>query len=88
MANDKPAVNAAGQTLIIPRKPAIAQITQKGTISENNGNCRPTIADSLSTSMSVTAAKAIIGVPRAPNATGAVFAISDSPQAARGLKPS
>jgi hypothetical protein len=46
------------------------------------------MADSFKISISVTAARAIMGVPRAPKATGAVFAINDSPQAARGLKPS
>ena len=87
-ANEKPATNAAGHTLIIPRKPTIAQITQKGTINEKRGNCRPTIADNLSTSMPVTAERAIMGVPKAPNATGAVFAIKARPHAANGLKPS
>ncbi len=53
-----------------------------------SGNCLPTMADNFKMSISVTAARAMIGVPNAPNATGAVFAINDSPQAARGLKPS
>ena len=36
----------------------------------------------------VTAASVRIGVPIAPNATGAVFAISDRPAAYSGVKPS
>ena len=35
----------------------------------------------------LTPESAISGVPRAPKATGAVFAISDSPEACNGLKP-
>jgi hypothetical protein len=30
----------------MPRQPANAQINQNGTISEKNGNCRPTMAPS------------------------------------------
>src|SRR5436190_21420930 len=88
MANAKPAVNAAGHTPIIPRKPAMAQTTQKGTSSEKNGNCRPTICESATSLIPVTLHNAIMGVPRAPKATGAVLAINDNPDACRGLKPS
>ena len=35
----------------------------------------------------VTALSAMIGVPSAPNATGAVLAISERPDAASGAKP-
>ena len=38
--------------------------------------------------MPVTLLRAIMGVPRAPKATGAVLAIRESPEAASGLKPS
>ena len=34
----------AGQTSFMPFQPANAHTTQNGTISENTGNCRPTIA--------------------------------------------
>jgi len=37
--------------------------------------------------MPVTLANAMMGVPSAPNATGAVLAISDKPEACSGLKP-
>ena len=43
-ANDTPHTNTAGQTASMPRQPAKTQISQNGTISEKNGNCRPTIA--------------------------------------------
>src|SRR5882672_833337 len=37
-ANAAPAVSAAGHTPNIPRQPANAHTTQKGTISEKNGS--------------------------------------------------
>ena len=88
MAKNNPATNATGHTPSIPRKPAIAHTTQNGMIKEKNGSWRPTIADSCCTSIPVTAESAMMGVPSAPKATGAVLAISERPQAARGLKPS
>ena len=45
-ANETPVTRMAGQIAIMPRQPANAQISQNGTISEKNGNCRPTIAPS------------------------------------------
>ena len=45
-ANDKPQTRIAGQICSMPRKPAKAQISQNGTISEKNGNWRPTMAPS------------------------------------------
>ena len=44
IAKETPQTRIAGQTCIMPRKPAKAQISQNGTISEKNGNCRPTMA--------------------------------------------
>ena len=46
IANDTPQTRIAGQISRMPRKPANAQINQNGTISEKNGNCRPTMAPS------------------------------------------
>ena len=54
---------------------------------EKNGNCRPTMALSCSRGSPVTVASAMIGVPSAPNATGAVLPINDSPAAGSGLNP-
>src|SRR5690242_20091093 len=82
IANETPVTRIAGQMSFMPLKPAKAQISQNGTISEKNGNCRPTIAPSMNGSSPVTLARPAIGVPRAPKATGAVFAISERPEAA------
>src|SRR5262245_38695503 len=45
-AKETPHTRIAGQIAIMPRYPAKAQISQNGTISEKNGNCRPTMAPS------------------------------------------
>src|SRR6202012_5734765 len=44
IANVTPVTRIAGQTSFVPFQPAKAHTTQNGTISENTGNCRPTIA--------------------------------------------
>ena len=66
MAKATPATKAAGQTPIMPLKPAKAHTTQNGTMMEKNGNCRPTMADRSFKSRPVTPLKAMIGVPSAP----------------------
>src|SRR2546421_9538154 len=71
----------------MPRKPAKAQTNQKGTMSEKKGSCLPTIALSCRRSRPVTVCNPMIGVPNAPYATGAVFAIKDKPDAASGVNP-
>src|SRR6201989_3407051 len=43
-ANDTPVTRIAGQTSFMPFHPANAHTTQNGTMTEKNGNCRPTIA--------------------------------------------
>ena len=45
IAKDTPQTRIAGQICIMPRRPANAQISQNGTSSEKNGNCRPIIAE-------------------------------------------
>src|SRR4051812_48632964 len=65
-ANETPVTRIAGQTPLTPFQPAKAQTTQNGTISEKNGNWRPTIAPSRNGSIPVTLAKPAIGVPSAP----------------------
>jgi hypothetical protein len=87
-ANATPATRAAGHTPAIPRRPAKAATTQNGTRTAKNGSCRPTMAERSITSSPVTAPRARIGVPSAPNATGAVFAMSERQDAAIGVKPS
>jgi len=66
IANDTPVTTIAGQMSFIPFQPAKAQISQNGTMSEKNGNCRPTIAPSRNGSMPVTCESPAIGVPSAP----------------------
>src|SRR5476651_73633 len=66
IANETPVTRMAGQISFMPFQPAKAQITQKGTISEKKGSCRPTIAPSRNGSMPVAAANPRIGVPSAP----------------------
>jgi len=87
-ANDTPHTRIAGQISIMPRQPAKTQISQNGTMSEKNGNCRPTIAPRRKGSIPVTLDNPAIGVPSAPKATGAVLAMSERPDAASGEKPS
>src|ERR1043165_4004602 len=65
-AKDTPVTTIAGQTSFMPFQPAKAQISQNGTMSEKNGNCRPTIAPSRNGSMPVTLARPAIGVPSGP----------------------
>ncbi len=76
-----PLTSTAGHTPRSPRQPLIVTTSHAGTISETNGSWRPAIALRVLAGMPVTAARVRIGVPIAPNATGAVLAMSDSPAA-------
>ena len=53
-AKETPATSATGQTSRIPRHPDIAPTIHSGMMAEKMGNCRPAIAESFSTSKSVT----------------------------------
>src|ERR1039458_6192341 len=87
VAKDAPATRTAGQISNIAANPTKAQINQNGTNKEKNGRMRPAMAPSVISLNPVTAANAMMGVPRAPYATGAVLAINDNPDACRGLNP-
>ena len=87
IAKERPATRMGGQTSSVFLQPTNAMISQNGTITEKNGSCRPTMPLSSCRSRPVTAASAMMGVPSAPKATGAVLAMSDKPDAASGLKP-
>ena len=87
-ANAAPATSRAGQISSIRVKPAKAQINQKGKIIEKKGNCLPIMMDNWFKSSPVAACNARMGVPNAPNATGAVLAINEKADAASGEKPS
>ncbi len=65
-AKDDPATRMAGQISSISEKPTKAQISQKGTMSENTGRMRPAMAPKVISLKPVTPAKAMMGVPSAP----------------------
>ena len=81
MANTPPDTSTAGHTPANPRHPLIVTTSHIGMINDTNGSCRPAIALSALAGSPVTAASVRIGVPIAPNATGAVLAMSASPAA-------
>src|ERR1700689_3457680 len=87
-ANATPATSSAGQTAMVRLAPAYANINQNGISTEKNGSWRPTITLSDASGSPVTPASATTGVPSAPNATGAVLAITERPDASSGGKPS
>ena len=78
-ANDTPVTRMAGQICSMPRHPANTQISQNGTISEKNGNCRPTIAPSRNGSRPVTLARP--GDRRAERAVGNRRGVGDQRKA-------
>ncbi len=82
-----PVTKHAGHTPSMPRHPTCAATSQKGTMSEKSGSCRPTIALSESRSRPVMSASVVNGVPSEPKATGAVLPMSASFAASSGLKP-
>src|SRR5207302_9544625 len=93
IANEPPATGGAGHTsnACFQVPPSIftnVATNQNGTRIETNGNWRPAIAESVTWSRPLTAASVTIGVPIAPQATGAVFARRFNTADWNGLKPS
>ncbi|MNZ48820.1 hypothetical protein D3C78_665730 [compost metagenome] len=88
MANEPPATITAGHVSFTPRQPSIIAMIQNSTIMVRNGNWRPTIWPISKLSRPVTCPATRIGMPIAPNATGAVLTIRHRPAAYNGLKPS
>src|SRR4051812_45915661 len=86
-ANVPPHTSTAGHTPRNPRHPLMVTTSHAGTITDTKGNWRPAIAPRVAAGIPVTAASVRIGVPIAPNATGAVLAMSDSPAAYSGVNP-
>src|SRR5690242_1800817 len=84
----RPATSAAGQLRRSPFPPATTTARYPGRMNDKKGSCLPTIADSLLMSSPVTPDSATIGTPKLPKATGAVFAISETITAFRGVNPS
>src|SRR5258705_2873328 len=87
-AKTTPQTSATGQVSRMPRQPSTIATSTSGTNSARIGVCLPTIAPRVSLDRSVTLPSVRIGVAIAPNATGAVFAVSASAAALRGLNPS
>ncbi len=67
--------------------PSIMNISHSGTSSDSSGSWRPVMAPILKASMPVTWPATMVGMPRAPKATGAVLAIRQRPAAFSGLWP-
>ncbi len=86
-ANDPPTTRSAGQTARVCRQEVIVRTSQNGMISDNGGKIRPAVALRASTSRLVTFERVRIGVPIAPQATGAVLAIRQSRAAWNGRNP-
>src|ERR1039458_3432289 len=78
-AKERPAHSAPGHTSqasfqVPPSLLTNAAMSQKGTRTETKGSWCPAMADTFSSGMPLTAASVTIGVPMAPQATGAVLA--------------
>src|SRR5258708_679360 len=78
-ANETPEQSAAGQTSkasfqVPPSNLTKVVTSQNGTRTDTKGSWWPAIAESVTSSRPLTAASVTMGVPMAPQATGAVFA--------------
>ena len=71
----------------VSRQEVIVRTSQKGRSRASGGRMRPEVALIASTSSPVISARARIGVPIAPQATGAVLAIRQSRAAWNGRNP-
>src|SRR5882762_8158048 len=78
----------AGNTSKVSLQLTMVLTSQKGTMIAVNGRMRPIMALRSDSGRAVTAASVCTGVPMAPQATGAVFAIRFNAAAWKGLKPS
>ena len=77
-AKESPTTKIAGNTSNVSFQLAIVFTSQKGTITAVKGRMRPIMALRSDSESAVTAARVWTGVPIAPHATGAVFAIKFS----------
>src|ERR1700726_5204438 len=87
-ANEIPTTKIAGNTSKVSDQLTKVRTNQNGTITAVHGRIRPTIALKSDSGSAVTAASVCTGVPIAPQATGAVFAIRFKTAAWKGRKPS
>lgn len=81
IAKENPETRIAGKTSSARLKPAIMITMNKGIKAERKGNWRPTIFEISIAAIPVGPSIAMIGIPIAPNATGAVLAIKHIPAA-------
>ena len=86
-ANENPTTRIAGNTSNVSSQLTIVRTSQKGTITAVNGRIRPIILFRSPSGRPETAASVWTGVPIAPQATGAVFAIKFKTAAWNGRKP-
>ena len=77
-AKEIPTTRIAGSTSKVSDQLTIVRTSQKGTSIAMNGRMRPIIAFRSDSGKPETPASACTGVPIAPHATGAVFAIKFS----------
>ena len=74
-ANDNPTTKIAGSTSTVSSQLTIVRTSQNGTMIAVNGRILPIILLKSPSGSPDTAASVCTGVPMAPHATGAVFAI-------------
>src|SRR5438034_11586114 len=84
-ANEIPTTRMAGNTSKVSFQLTIVLTSQKGTMIAVKGRIRPIMAFKSDSGKDVTAASVWTGVPIAPQATGAVFAIKFNAAAWNGL---
>ena len=77
-AKEAPATMMAGSTSPVSRQPTWLRTSQSGKMRENGARIRPVMADSCISGRPVTPASTRIGLPTAPQATGAVLATRHS----------
>jgi hypothetical protein len=87
MPNESPAVSAAGHACRSPRRPSAMNSRMNGTMNARLDVCRPVIAPMCPAIVGSLGDRTVIGLPRPPNATGAVSATRAMATALSGEKP-
>lgn len=71
----------------MPLKLSIKNTIKNGTVKDKGKKRRPTMVETACWSTPTKSVIAVIGIPSAPKATGAVLAIKHKPAAYKGLRP-
>ena len=87
-AKETPMTSAASHASLSPRTPSMMNSRMNGTMTAKNGAWWPTTAPIRAGSRPVSTPAVVIGMAIAPNATGAVLAMSTTVAVFRGLSPS